>query len=139
MSKQIKGRYIDPFVGGASIFFYLKPTRSLLSDVNSELMELYRTLRSFPHETWEKYRSMPETKEGYYTVRSLDPMMLELTLTFSSCTPGSSTLATNSSSFSTTLIAGAQCHLTLLLNIMKIAVRRRLRNNISNSEVQSYF
>jgi DNA adenine methylase len=79
MANEIKGRYIDPFVGGASVFFYLKPIRSILSDVNSNLMDLYYTLRNHPHETWEKYCEMPSNKEGYYEVRALDPKNLDST------------------------------------------------------------
>jgi DNA adenine methylase len=79
VAKYIKGRYIDPFVGGASVFFYLRPTRALLSDVNRDLMDLYSTLRSFPQETWVKYAKLPNTKEGYYQIRSLDPKDLDCT------------------------------------------------------------
>jgi DNA adenine methylase len=76
-AENIKGKYIDPFVGGASVFFYLRPTQSLLSDLNEELMSLYSTLRDFPSETWEEYCKMPNTKEGYYEIRALSPKDLD--------------------------------------------------------------
>ena len=78
-ANQIKGKYIDPFVGGASVFFYLKPVRSLLSDLNGDLMDLYRAISNYPLETWGKYCKMPNTKEGYYEIRALDPGRLDFT------------------------------------------------------------
>lgn len=38
-------RFIEPFCGSASIFFYLNPKNAWINDVNKDLMEFYRTLR----------------------------------------------------------------------------------------------
>jgi DNA adenine methylase len=77
LREEIKGRYVDPFVGGASIFFYIRPQRALLSDVNPDLIDLYVTLRDHPSETWNNYCQMPDGRGGYYYVRGLDPSALD--------------------------------------------------------------
>jgi DNA adenine methylase len=42
------GRLIDPFIGGGSSFFYLKPATAVLSDLNADLIELYLAIREHP-------------------------------------------------------------------------------------------
>jgi DNA adenine methylase len=72
----MQGRYIEPFVGGASVFFYTRPHRALLSDVNFDLIDLYLSLKKYPSLVWEEYLRLPKDKEGYYRVRALDSTQL---------------------------------------------------------------
>lgn len=39
------GRYFEPFMGGAALFWALQPKRAVLSDANAELVNLYRVVR----------------------------------------------------------------------------------------------
>lgn len=39
---QFSGRYIEPFLGGGALFFYLEPQRSIINDINSRLISFYR-------------------------------------------------------------------------------------------------
>jgi DNA adenine methylase len=68
--KDIKGTYIEPFVGGGSVFFYLNPERALISDLNSDLITLYKGIKLYPHKVWEIFESFPEGKAAYYNIRN---------------------------------------------------------------------
>lgn len=76
---EIKGRYVEPFVGGGAIFLYLQPSRAILSDVNVELVDLYKGIRGDPIGVWETYAAFGNTKDEYKRVRSLNPLQLNLT------------------------------------------------------------
>jgi len=43
--KQQIGRYFEPFLGGAAVFFHLQHPKSFLSDSNKELAELYKVVQ----------------------------------------------------------------------------------------------
>ncbi len=77
--QKISGKYIEPFVGGGSIYFYLRPKSAILADVNVELIDLYRGIRSDPKKVWRIYRHLPSTKKGYNEVRKLKHFDLDLT------------------------------------------------------------
>jgi DNA adenine methylase len=44
------GRYVEPFLGGGSVFFSVECERALLSDLNEELINAYRAVRDQPRE-----------------------------------------------------------------------------------------
>lgn len=68
--KDIKGTYIEPFVGGGSVFFYMNPDNALVSDLNSELIALYKGIKLYPHKVWETFESFPSGKTAYYEIRN---------------------------------------------------------------------
>ena len=39
---QFTGRYIEPFLGGGALFFYLEPKKSIINDINTRLISFYR-------------------------------------------------------------------------------------------------
>ncbi|HCT30218.1 MAG TPA: DNA adenine methylase [Bacteroidales bacterium] len=67
--EEIKGTYIEPFVGGGSIFFYMNPNKAIISDLNKELISLYKGIKLYPHKVWETFESFPSGKLGYYEIR----------------------------------------------------------------------
>jgi DNA adenine methylase len=41
-------RYVEPFLGGGALFFALEPAEALVSDINPQLMGLYRLIAASP-------------------------------------------------------------------------------------------
>ena len=68
-------RYIDPFLGGGSVFFYMEPELAILSDINNELITTYKAIQL----DWRKLNtklqihSRNHSDEYYYTVRAKHP------------------------------------------------------------------
>jgi DNA adenine methylase len=68
------GRYYEPFIGGAALFFHLEPADAVLGDLNPNLINVYRTLAQAPgavidelrsHANWHRTRP-----NWYYEVRA---------------------------------------------------------------------
>jgi len=66
----IKGTYIEPFVGGGSVFFSMNSDNALISDLNPDLITLYRGVKLYPHKVWEIFKSFPTGKIAYYNIRN---------------------------------------------------------------------
>lgn len=68
-------RYIEPFLGGGSVFFYLKPARAILSDLNPELISTYEAIR----DGWGRLKARLNEHQAnhdeayYYTIRESRP------------------------------------------------------------------
>lgn len=68
----IKGDYVEPFVGSGAVFFFLNPKKAVLSDTNKELIELYYGIKKNPREVWKIFASFPTTKKSYYKTRDME-------------------------------------------------------------------
>jgi DNA adenine methylase len=68
-------RFVEPFLGGGAVFFGLKPSRSILSDLNEELICLYRVMRDYPDELQEQMHKhhLLHNHSYYYTIRADNP------------------------------------------------------------------
>ena len=67
---EIEGRYVEPFIGGGSVYLYIQPNRALVSDLNKELIDLYKGIKNYPHKVWETFKCFPSGKEAYYRIRN---------------------------------------------------------------------
>jgi len=68
-------RYVEPFLGSASVFFALQPERALLSDANEELITAYRAIRSKPKAVIDALNrhAARHSDAYYYETRSTQP------------------------------------------------------------------
>ena len=70
----LTGCYFEPFLGGGSLFFCLRPTAAVLSDVNRELIETYAAVRDSYLKVGELLSRMPVSMEDYYAIRGSRPL-----------------------------------------------------------------
>ncbi len=63
------GRYFEPFVGSAALFFDQGPARATLSDTNTRLVATYRGLRDATDEVIERLRKHRYDRDEYLSVR----------------------------------------------------------------------
>lgn len=71
-------RYIEPFCGSACLFFELGHDRSLLSDINFELINAFSEIKANKNLRSQLIK-LPDTKGEYYKIRSLEPSNLNKT------------------------------------------------------------
>lgn len=67
-------RYFEPFIGGGALFFRLSPQTAVINDKNSELINIYRSIKNYPEkliELLEKHQ-IGNSKEYYLDIRSMD-------------------------------------------------------------------
>lgn len=68
-------RYVEPFLGGAAVFFSLSSPSYIISDLNPELINCYEAIKS-NHKAVERYLRVHQRKhcdEYYYKVREAKP------------------------------------------------------------------
>ncbi len=65
-------KYIEPFVGGGAVLFYLKPKFSIIIDINKELINCYNVIKDNVKELIELLKTHKNEKNYYYKIRTLD-------------------------------------------------------------------
>lgn len=68
--------YLEPFVGGGAVFFYLQPHAAVLIDSNEELINFYQVVRDKLPEFLADLRKHRNEAEYYYRIRALEPAEL---------------------------------------------------------------
>ncbi len=70
--------YIEPFLGSGAMFFALQPKRAILSDLNLDLIQAYRAIRSDWRSVVEalKKHHCRHSRDYYYEIRSSSPREL---------------------------------------------------------------
>ncbi|HSG17679.1 MAG TPA: DNA adenine methylase [Anaerolineae bacterium] len=70
------GRYYEPFIGSAAIFFHLQPAEARLADVNQNLVEVYRVVQQDVERVICSLKGHKNERDYYYRVRDQDPAEL---------------------------------------------------------------
>ncbi len=63
-------RYVEPFAGSACLFFALRPAQAILSDINSELINTYQTLKANVEGVIKHLSLLNCSEDEYYRIRS---------------------------------------------------------------------
>ena len=62
--------FIEPFIGGGSVYFYLNPAKAVISDVHKELIDLYKSIgEGHGNEIYDFMEESPNNEETYYKIR----------------------------------------------------------------------
>ena len=62
--------YLEPFIGGGSLYFYLSPKKSVISDVHTELIDLYSCIgEGKAKDIYDFMATNPNDEETYYKIR----------------------------------------------------------------------
>lgn len=73
MPPDFQGTYYEPFLGGGSFFFDLDVGQGVLSDLNEELIEVYKAIKEDVGAVIKEVRKYRYSKEEYYAVRNKRP------------------------------------------------------------------
>jgi DNA adenine methylase len=66
--------YIEPFIGGGALYFYLNPAKAVINDIHPELVKLYKAIGSGGAPTIKAFmQAHPNKEEEYYKVRDIEP------------------------------------------------------------------
>ena len=69
-------RYVEPFVGSASLFFSIAPPRALLGDINAELISAYQQVKCHLDPLLLALTAMKKGRKHYLASRAIDPLTL---------------------------------------------------------------
>lgn len=65
-------RYIEPFLGGGAIFFSLTHNKSTLSDINPDLINVYKVIQQYPLQLIDFLKKIPTDQKTYYEIRQTE-------------------------------------------------------------------
>lgn len=72
-------QYLEPFIGGGSVFFHINPKKAIISDVHQELIHFYKNIKkNNVQQIYDFMNSHPNDEKTYYEVR--DTMDINCTL-----------------------------------------------------------
>ena len=71
--------YLEPFIGGGSVYFHLEPKKAVIADIHNELIDLYQNIKDGNANEIFKFMEINKNEETtYYNIRN--EMIIENTL-----------------------------------------------------------
>ena len=64
--------YIEPFIGGGAILFYLQPHNAIINDLNKELINVYEVIKNNLNELILDLKNHKNDSDYFYKIRALD-------------------------------------------------------------------
>jgi len=71
-NKSQYNRYIEPFIGGGAVFFNLQPTNGIINDYNSDLINVYKTIKDNVEGLIVDLEKHKNTPDYFYEIREID-------------------------------------------------------------------
>lgn len=70
------GTYFEPFVGGGALFLTIHPPKAVISDINEELINAYRVIKTEPDRLIRSLCQRHNNAQDFYRVRAQDLLTL---------------------------------------------------------------
>jgi DNA adenine methylase len=67
-----KYNYVEPFIGGGAVLFYLQPKKAIVNDLNFELINVYKVIKDNLDELIIDLKKHKNDADYFYDIRSLD-------------------------------------------------------------------
>lgn len=82
ITKNNYSTYVEPFIGGGAVLFELQPQKAIINDYNSELINVYRVIKTNPEKLIEQLtlHKTNNDESYFYEIRSLDRSEIYSTL-----------------------------------------------------------
>lgn len=65
-------QYFEPFIGGGALFFALQPEQGYISDINEELVNLYKVIQSDVYALIDALALHENTEDYFFRIRNID-------------------------------------------------------------------
>jgi DNA adenine methylase len=64
--------YYEPFIGAGAVLFDIQPKKAVINDINTELVNVYETIKNHADELIEDLKKHENDKDYFYEIRDLD-------------------------------------------------------------------